>query len=170
MEDYIKTPPSQPVGIFKKVVTVAHIGFAYVIQFVFRKYDWEYFWNFTADLWMDINAYHRAIASCRKALESSKSPQALYNIGWCYLHLGKPAMALPYLEEAWEKMREPSLALSLACCHLQLGNDENAKVILDRLETFPPAHVPREWHDYFNELRVALSQAGKPAGGCKNGT
>lgn len=148
-------------GILKRLETLLHISLAYLIQFVFRKYDWEYFWNYVADLWMYLNAYNRAIVASRKAKKISNSPHSTAAIGWCYLQLNQPAVALPYLEKAWEKMKEPGLALSLASCHWRLTNDDKVKFFIDYIETFPPTNVERinpDWTDEFNRLKQYLKE------------
>lgn len=146
-------------SIYKKFSTLIRIALVHVNQFFFRTYDREYFLKYLADLWMDIGAYHRAIVLCKAAQQISDSPQARATIGWCYLELNEPGLALPYLESAWSKMKDPGLTLSLANCHWRLSNDVEAQKIVDWLEAFPPSHAPQEWFDNFNELKKAMGKA-----------
>lgn len=155
------TERGSSVGVIKKISTIVHILLAYMVQFTLRKFDWEYFWNYVADLWMDVDSYHRAIVASRRAQQISDSPRASASIGWCYLQLGFPDLALPYLVAAWSKMKEPTLSLSILRCYWQLGNDKEAKQIVDFLDAFPPFQVPPSWFDEFNHIKKLLNAKSK---------
>lgn len=64
-----------------------------------------------------------------------------FNLGVALLHLGRPALALPHLEEAWFLAPESAhLSRQLAHCQLQLGLADEAGHTIEALLDLGPAH------------------------------
>ena len=87
--------------------------------------------------------HDEAYALIRRALElEPESPAILDSMGWVLYRLGRPQEALPYLEQAWARQRDPEIAAHLGEVRWSLGQVDAAREIwLEAIVEFPGSEI-----------------------------
>ena len=87
--------------------------------------------------------HQEAYGLIRRALElEPESPAILDSMGWVLFRLGRPQEALPYLEQAWARQRDPEIAAHLGEVRWSLGRIDAARDIwLEAIVEFPGSQI-----------------------------
>lgn len=149
---------SDGMDIIKIPIVLGNMCIVYFLQCLFGIYDREYFLLWIADRWDELNCFRWTITVGQKALKISNSPKALFHVGRSYMRLHQYQKALPYLEAAWSKMKDYSLALNLALCYKILDDKNKAKEVLGSLEIYSPEYMPLGWFYHYKSLLSSLGQ------------
>ena len=86
-----------------------------------------------ANVYLMNKNYQEASSIYRRFLQMQpNNGQALYHLGECYLHMGQPDFALDQYKQAQQcNFNVPQVPLRIVACLEQLGNLDQAKVILE---------------------------------------
>jgi len=119
--------------ILKYVFSIFKIIYITLGYYLVGLGDDEYYYS-KGNFWAEVGNYQRAIKNYKKVLQERDDSDVEALIGWCYAAIGMSGLALKHYRNAYEKDKQPKIAIGLASCEFTSGNLEESKRVLSRLK------------------------------------
>jgi tetratricopeptide (TPR) repeat protein len=121
-------------GVLKKCWSVLKMVYLYVAYW-FVGIPEEVFHRYKGNYWVELNSYHRAIRSYKKALKDSNDARLHAMIGYCYSRMGNNNEAVEFYRAAKNKIHDQRVDVGLARSEYEARNIDKSDEVIQQVRT-----------------------------------